>query len=135
MVSFLPTGGSSQSWRPVNSWPFLHLKFTVGRGRKLEPAIVNQALQAVRCHVEGRGIERIFIPYFCIGTLALQNPVNLTLHPGQVRFRLRCSNALSYRVESIEALFTGVRCVRTKKFPGRRSYRDDSAENHRREEN
>ena len=58
--------------------------FSAGRRRKQDPAIVDKVLKAMRGHIDGRGVERVFIS--CLGpcALALQNLVNLTLDLGQV---------------------------------------------------
>jgi hypothetical protein len=46
---------------------------------KQAAAIMDQALKAVRSHIEGRDIERVFVSCRGLGALGLKDPVYLTL--------------------------------------------------------
>jgi hypothetical protein len=60
---------------------------------KQAAAIMDQALKAVRSHIEGRDIERGFVSCRGLGALGQKDLVYLTLDFRQVRCPLRCSYA------------------------------------------
>jgi hypothetical protein len=72
---------------------------------KQNPAIMDQALKAVRGNIQGRDIERIFVSRGRLGTLRLKNPVNLTLDIGQFCLRFRGSYPGTEGIKRVQALF------------------------------
>jgi hypothetical protein len=52
---------------------------------------MDQALETVRGHIQGRDAERVFVSCRCLGALVLKQPVDLTLYLGQLRLRPRRS--------------------------------------------
>ena len=60
-------------------------RLAVGPRGQQRPAIMDEALKAVRSHVKGRDIKRVFVPGRCFLALHLKDLVDLTLDFGQVR--------------------------------------------------
>src|SRR6478609_3797954 len=59
-------GGLAASRPDLRAW----------RRGKQDAAVVDQALKAMRCYIQGRDIERVFISRLCPGALVLQNLVD-----------------------------------------------------------
>ena len=91
------------------------------RGQQ-RPALVDEALKAVRSHVQGSIIKRVFIPGHCFLALHLKDPVDLALDFRQVRLGLCCSYAATEGIEQIQRLFALPGFAIAKEFPGRRQH-------------
>ena len=62
--------------------------FAGARGQQ-RPTIMDETLQAVRGHVQGRDIKRVFIPGRRFHALHLKDLVDIALDLGQLQFRPR----------------------------------------------
>src|ERR1700676_4190034 len=100
-----------------------------GRGKQ-NPAIMDQALKAVRGNIQGRDIERIFVSRSRLGTLRPKSPVNLTLDIGQFCLRFRGSYPGTEGIKRVQALFILRGFTHPKEFPGRGQDGDEPSEYH-----
>src|SRR5215207_924052 len=92
---------------------------------------MDEVLKAMRGHVKGRDIKRVFIPGRRFHPLHLQDLVDLSLDFRQLRLALCRSYAAAEGVEGIQRMFGLSRFALTKKFPRRRCHRDQCTEYHR----
>ena len=60
---------------------------------------MDEALKAVRGHVQGRDIKRVFVPCRCFHALHLKDLVDLTLDFRQLLLALRRSYAATEGIE------------------------------------
>src|SRR5882757_2197906 len=97
--------------------------------REYLPAIVNQVLQAMRRDVQGGSIHRIFVASRGLGTLGLQDLVNLVFDGPE--FGLDIGFPYS-ATQSIQRVQRTIVCEwrDSQKFPGRREDCRDAAQNH-----